>query len=313
MAAPTPNIEAMPVVHDIKDFDLNSGIWLERAIFNNRLWVMLACLAVTLFLGYKAVHISLNASYERMLPYKHPYIQNFAANAKQLRGLGNTLRVVVENTQGDIYDPAFLDTLRKVNDELFLTPGVDRAWVKSIWMPVVRYNEVTEEGFAGGPVMPDTYDGSAASIEKLKQKITNPLTFNVAVHYGCHFSRPTKIKHLDDPERPHILDELVEWTGAKSLPYADKNMCCGAGGGVRSRDGKFALSFTETKLKNMKAVKAQFIIDVCPFCHLQFDRGQKDLPGYDIPVIHLAQLYGLAMGLPKSSLGLEAHEIKVNL
>ena len=171
MAAPTPNIEAMPVIRDIKDFDLNSGIWLERAIFNNRLWVMLACLVVTLFLGYNAIHISLNASYERMLPYKHPYIQNFAANAKQLRGLGNTLRVVVENTQGDIFDPEYLDTLKKVNDELFLTPGVDRAWVKSIWMPVVRYNEVTEEGFAGGPVMPDTYDGSPAGIEKLKQNI----------------------------------------------------------------------------------------------------------------------------------------------
>ncbi len=171
MAAPTPSIEAMPVVRDIKDFDLNSGIWLERAIFNHRLWVMLACLAVTLFLGYKAVHISLNASYERMLPYKHQYIRNFAANHKQLRGLGNTLRVVVENTKGDIFDPEYLDTLKKVNDELYLTPGVDRAWVKSIWMPVVRYNEVTEEGFAGGPVMPDTYDGSPASIEKLKQNI----------------------------------------------------------------------------------------------------------------------------------------------
>ena len=171
MAAPTHNIEAMPVVRDLKDFDLNSGIWLERAIFNNRLWVMLACLVVTLFLGYQAIHISLNASYERMLPYKHPYIQNFAANAKQLRGLGNTLRVVVENTQGDIYNAEFLDTLKNVNDELFLTPGVDRAWVKSIWMSVVRYNEVTEEGFAGGPVMPDTYDGSEASIERLKQNV----------------------------------------------------------------------------------------------------------------------------------------------
>jgi predicted RND superfamily exporter protein len=171
MAAPTHNIEAMPVVRDLKDFDLNSGIWLERAIFNNRLWVMLACLVVTLFLGYQAIHISLNASYERMLPYKHPYIQNFAANAKQLRGLGNTLRVVVENTQGDIYNAEYLDTLKKINDELFLTPGVDRAWVKSIWMPVVRYNEVTEEGFAGGPVMPDTYDGSPESIERLKQNV----------------------------------------------------------------------------------------------------------------------------------------------
>ena len=170
MAAPT-NIEAMPVVRKLEDFDLRSGNRLERLIFNTRLAVMLACLVVTIVLGYMAVQVSLNASYDKMLPVGHPYIQNYAANKNQLRGLGNTLRVVVENTQGDIFDPAYLDTLKQVNDELFLTPGVDRAWVKSIWMPVVRYNEVTEEGFAGGPVMPDTYDGSKPTVEQLRQNI----------------------------------------------------------------------------------------------------------------------------------------------
>jgi len=171
MAAPTANIEAMPVVRDLKDFDLNSGNRLERLIFNNRNAVILICLVVTIALGFMAARVSLNASYEKMLPIGHPYIQNYAANKGQLRGLGNTLRVVVENAQGDIFDPAYLDTLKKINDDLFLTPGVDRAWVKSIWMPVVRYNEVTELGFAGGPVMPDTYDGSKQAVEQLRQNI----------------------------------------------------------------------------------------------------------------------------------------------
>src|SRR5512139_4086905 len=170
MAAPI-QIEAMPVVRDLKDFDLKSGNRLERLIFNNRIGVMLACLAVTLLLGFMAVQVSLNASYEKMLPVGHPYIRNYVASKDQLRGLGNTLRVVVENTQGDIFDPDYLDTLKQVTDQLFLTPGVDRAWVKSIWMPVVRYNEVTEEGFSGGPVMPDSYDGSKESVERLRQNI----------------------------------------------------------------------------------------------------------------------------------------------
>jgi predicted RND superfamily exporter protein len=170
MAAPI-SIEAMPVVRDLKDFDLKSGNRLERLIFNNRIGVMLACLAVTLVLGVMALRVSLNASYEKMLPVGHPYIRNYVASKDQLRGLGNTLRVVVENTQGDIFDPAFLNTLKEVTDELFLTPGVKRAWVKSIWMPVVRYSEVTEEGFSGGPVMPDSYDGSKASVEQLRQNI----------------------------------------------------------------------------------------------------------------------------------------------
>jgi len=166
------SIEAMPVVRDPKDFDPMSGNRLERLIFNHRAAVVLVCLLVTIVLGFAATRISLNASYGKMLPVAHPYIQNFAANRSQLRGLGNTLRIVLENTQGDIFDPGYLDVLKQVNDEVFLTPGVDRAWVKSIWMPVVRYTEVTEEGFAGGPVMPDNYDGSRESIEQLRQNIT---------------------------------------------------------------------------------------------------------------------------------------------
>ena len=61
--------------------------------------------------------------------------------------------------------------LKQVNDEVFLTPGVDRAWMKSIWTPAVRWDEITEEGYRGGPVMPDTYDGSQGSIDQLRQNI----------------------------------------------------------------------------------------------------------------------------------------------
>ena len=78
---------------------------------------------------------------------------------------------MVENADGDIFDPRYLEALKHINDELFLTPGVDRAWVKSLWTPSVRWTEVTEEGFRGGPVMPDSYDGSAARVEQLTQNI----------------------------------------------------------------------------------------------------------------------------------------------
>ena len=81
------------------------------------------------------------------------------------------MRVVVENKSGDIFEPAYLQALRQINDELFLTPGVDRPGVKSLWMPVVRWNEVTEEGFTGGPVMPDNYNGSPRDIDQLRQNI----------------------------------------------------------------------------------------------------------------------------------------------
>jgi predicted RND superfamily exporter protein len=164
--------DAMPVVRDLEDFDASSGNALERLVFNHRTWVIAACLLATLVLGWVgATRLALNASFEKMLPQSQPYIQNYLANKASLRGLGNSVRVVVENPHGDIFDPRYLEVLKQVNDELFLTPGVDRAWMKSMWTPTVRWNEATEEGFQGGPVMPDAYDGSARSGEQLKVNI----------------------------------------------------------------------------------------------------------------------------------------------
>jgi predicted RND superfamily exporter protein len=168
MTSPGADVDQMPVVRELSDFPRDSGNALERAVFNHRRLVILACLLVTLALGFFATRVGLNASFEKMIPTDHPYIQNYLQNKDQLRGLGNTLRVVVENAHGDVFDLRYLDALKRINDELFLTPGVDRAWVKSLWMPAVRWTEVTEEGFQGGPVMPDNFDGSPDSVHRLR-------------------------------------------------------------------------------------------------------------------------------------------------
>jgi hypothetical protein len=70
------------------------------------------------------------------------------------------VRIIVESKNGTIFDAAYIGKLKKINDALFLLPGVDRSWMKSLWTPSVRWTEVTEEGFQAGPVMPDHYDGS---------------------------------------------------------------------------------------------------------------------------------------------------------
>jgi predicted RND superfamily exporter protein len=158
-------------ISNIADFNHQSGSPLERLIFNHRLLVILLCSVVTVILGWDSSRLTLNAAFEKTIPLNQPYIRNFLENRDELKGLGNAVRVVVENRKGDIFDPAYLQALKQINDELFLTPGVDRANVKSLWMPVVRWNEVTEEGFAGGPVMPDNYTGSQASTDALRQNI----------------------------------------------------------------------------------------------------------------------------------------------
>lgn len=164
--------DAMPVIRELADFDRRSGNLLERLVFNHRALFMLFMTLATLVLGYMATtRLELRPSFEKMIPQSQPYIKNFLENRQSLRGLGNSVRVVVENTRGDIFDPGYLSVLKRVNDELFLTEGVDRAWMKSLWSPAVRWTEVTEEGFQGGPVMPDAYQGKPADIEQLRQNI----------------------------------------------------------------------------------------------------------------------------------------------
>lgn len=155
----------------LADFDQHSGSLLERALFNHRRTVLLLCLLVTVLLGWQATRLQLNASFEKMIPTGHPFIANYLEHRQELSGLGNAVRIAVINTQGSIYDPHYLEALQKLNDAVYLLPGVDRAFMKSLWTPATRWVGVTEEGLEGGPVIPDGYDGSRASLDLLQRNI----------------------------------------------------------------------------------------------------------------------------------------------
>ena len=144
---------------------------VERLLFENRVVVIALFALLTVFFAYQASHLKPDASFVKMIPTSHPYIQNYLANRADLAALGNSIRVIVETTEGDIFDKDFQETLRQINDEVFYIPGVDRAGLQSLWTPNVRWSEVTEEGFRGGAVIPNSYDGSEESLEKLKANV----------------------------------------------------------------------------------------------------------------------------------------------
>lgn len=162
---------ASPDSGRLEDFDAVSGSWLERALFNHRRLVLVLCLLVTAVLGWQATRLTLNASFEKMIPAGHPFIANYLEHRQELSGLGNAVRISVANRDGDIYDPGYLATLQKLNDEVYLLPGVDRAYMRSLWTPSVRWVGVTEEGLEGGPVIPDGYDGAPPSLAALRQNV----------------------------------------------------------------------------------------------------------------------------------------------
>jgi predicted RND superfamily exporter protein len=145
--------------------------FLERLIFNNRPAVILICLVVSIFLFWQATLVRPSTSFEKMIPLAHPFIQNMMEHRNDLANLGNTVRISVEATDGDIFSKSYMETLRQINDEVFYIAGVDRSGLKSLWSPSVRWTEVTEEGFAGGEVIPQSYDGSDASLDKLRNNV----------------------------------------------------------------------------------------------------------------------------------------------
>jgi uncharacterized protein len=163
-------------------FDAASGSWLERFIFGRRDWLLAIGAYLTFLLFAASGHLRPNGSFERMVPQGHPYIANFLAHRADLPG-GNSLRIAVAvKGEGTIYGAAYLDTLRRLNDEVFLLPGVDRAQMKSIWTPNMRWLGVTEDGLEGGPVIPNGYDGSAASLKQVRANVdrSGEIGFSVA-------------------------------------------------------------------------------------------------------------------------------------
>ncbi|RJF95571.1 efflux RND transporter permease subunit [Noviherbaspirillum saxi] len=155
----------------LDDFDRHSGSLLERALFNHRLVVLLICAVLTAFFGWHATRLKLNASFEKMIPTAHPYIANYLTYRSELSGLGNAVRLAVVSKSGSIYDAKYLDRLQRLNDDVFLLPGVDRAFMKSLWTPSTRWVGVTEDGLEGGPVIPEDYDGSRGTIERLQRNV----------------------------------------------------------------------------------------------------------------------------------------------
>ena len=136
----------------------------------------------------------------------------------------------------------------------------------------------------------------------------------VGVHYGCHIVKPSEKRPWNgEYEAPEFLDEIVEITGAKSIDYKDKFMCCGAGGAVRTAVKEVAADFTREKLVNMRDAGVDIIVNCCPFCHLQLDLGQVEVNNFygdiigepfHIPVIYITQLLGVAFGMDPNLLGL---------
>jgi predicted RND superfamily exporter protein len=181
---------------------------LDSILFGHRRIVLAVFAVITLALGSFAIRVHPDAGFDKLLPSHNAYIDTYKRTQEKFGG-GNLLLVALESKHGDIFQPKFFDSLRRLTDEVFFLPGVDRTHVSSLYTPDTRFAEVVEGGFNGGPVIPDTFKPNDAGFAVVKTDIVKAGILGRLV--ASNYRSAVVSAHLNDFD-PH--------TGAK-LDYAN--------------------------------------------------------------------------------------------
>ncbi len=152
-------------------------------------------------------------------------------------------------------------------------------------------------------------------LEALRAKVKRPLTdLRVGPFYGCYIVRPTDRLGIDnDTPRDHYLEQVIETLGGTVIDYAGSHKCCGFP--IITMNKAASLKQAGRHIGDAIDQGADCLVTPCPLCHLNLDLQQPLAAGaagreLGLPVLHLPQLVGLALGLTPSDLGMARHVVK---
>jgi succinate dehydrogenase / fumarate reductase cytochrome b subunit len=157
-------------------------------------------------------------------------------------------------------------------------------------------------------------------LDKIKEMVVKPLNkFNIAPFYGCHNIRPSELQNeshnkKENPYNPTSLDDLIIACGGVNVDYEEKNKCCGFH--VELQAPHTAAVLAGTAIAGATDQNADMMVTPCPLCHLKLDTQTKhssEAIGREValPVLHMQQMIGLALGCTSEELGLKHHVTEV--
>ena len=194
-------------------------------------------------------------------------------------------------------------TLSKANRHLHEHPAILARVNEALGVAGLHYNGSLRVRHLVDVLVNDlTPDFIAARLKK-------PLNgLRVAAYYGCQLVRPDY--GLDDTEQPVMLDRLVACLGAEAVDFPMKARCCG--GSLTLSEEASTLGLMQKILKSAADNGAQCLATPCPLCQTNLDAYQSRVnsvfkTNYDMPVLFITQLIGLALGIDAKSLGLDAN------
>lgn len=147
--------------------------------------------------------------------------------------------------------------------------------------------------------------------DRLKATVVRPLRgLRVAPFYGCYILRPSRELEFDDPVNPTSLEAVIMAVGAEPVHYSGRTKCCGFP--VMLEKEGIAVSMASNVLLEAAAAGADCVVTPCPLCHMALDLYQEKVwerleMRLRLPILHLPQLIGLAMGFSSKELGMSRH------
>jgi succinate dehydrogenase / fumarate reductase cytochrome b subunit len=152
-----------------------------------------------------------------------------------------------------------------------------------------------------------------AQLEKQGPRGLNGL--RVAPYYGCQLLRPSSVMGFEDPDKPQSMERLIRALGGEVADYEAKSKCCGFPI-ILARE-QVALKESHVALSQARDAGADCMVTPCPLCHLAMDAYQRKAElandtEYNMPVLHLPQLLGLALGLGQDVLQFKRHMVSMD-
>jgi len=150
-------------------------------------------------------------------------------------------------------------------------------------------------------------------IDNLRDMVKKPLTdLRIAPFYGCYILRPADIMGIDDPDNPTSMERVIDALGATPVDYSGKTRCCGFPIGLENEEASFKMAGKH--IGEAKDKSADCMVTPCPLCHMNLDLQQPGVSRVinrqlDMPIFHLPQMVGLALGISPKELGLNKHMI----
>ena len=137
----------------------------------------------------------------------------------------------------------------------------------------------------------------------------------VAPYYGCQLLRPSSVMGFEDPDKPQSLERLITALGGEVADYEAKSKCCGFPI-ILARE-QVALKESHVALSQSRDAGADCMVTPCPLCHLAMDAYQRKAEAanateYNMPVLHLPQLIGLALGIDTKVMDFKRHLVPVD-